>query len=104
MRRLEGPVSARDPGKRRKSKIVNGLAAAAIYHLLVTLSAVPPAQAAPCGITDDGSTIFVPSNYATFVPPAKGASYTEEFGGSSACQIERVTNGHVDVGSSGQGT
>lgn len=46
-----------------------------------------------CGLSDDGSTIVRPSNYSSFTPPALGTSYREEFGGSNACQIFRVTDG-----------
>jgi len=102
-------VLHRNHSKRRKWKIVNGLAAATIYHLLFTLSAASPAQAvtadtdfqARCGAPGvlrcegwDSPSDFVPASggggYATgYYPPGdntqQGIQDTSTFvsGGSS---------------------
>jgi hypothetical protein len=49
---------------------------------------------ATCGLLDDGSTIYTPQNYTTFVPPAKMVTYADP---SFNCTVLRLTDGETDV-------
>jgi hypothetical protein len=53
-----------------------------------------PSQGAPtCGISGDGS-IHIPTDWATFVPPAKGLSYVDPTFG---CTVTRITDASKDI-------
>ncbi len=54
----------------------------------------PPAQGVPaCGISGDTS-IHVPTDWGTFVPPAKGLSYVDPTFG---CTVTRITDASKDI-------
>ena len=46
-----------------------------------------------CGVLDDGSTIYTPQNYTTFVPPTKMGTYNDPVFG---CTVLRLTDGRTD--------
>jgi ASPM-SPD-2-Hydin domain-containing protein/HYDIN/CFA65/VesB family protein len=53
-----------------------------------------PSQGAPtCGVSGDNST-HVPTDWATFVPPAKGLSYVDPTFG---CTVTRITDASKDI-------
>jgi Abnormal spindle-like microcephaly-assoc'd, ASPM-SPD-2-Hydin len=53
-----------------------------------------------CGTATDGVTKYIPTDWATFTPPAKGVSYVDTRGGVPfGCRITRLTNGQTDFGS-----
>ncbi|PYY19515.1 MAG: hypothetical protein DMG62_24550, partial [Acidobacteria bacterium] len=45
-----------------------------------------------CGKQNDG-LVHIPTNWATFVPPAKGQSYTDPAFG---CAVKRLTDSSID--------
>lgn len=52
-----------------------------------------------CGTATDSSTKYIPSDWATFTPPAKGGSYVDTSGGVPfGCRITRLTNAGSDIG------
>jgi hypothetical protein len=57
-----------------------------------------------CGTATDGATKYIPTDWATFTPPAKGGSYIDNSGGVPfGCRITRLTNGQTDFGSTTYG-
>jgi hypothetical protein len=57
-----------------------------------------------CGTATDGVTDYIPTDWATFTPPAKGGSYVDNSGGVPfGCRITRLTNGTTDFGSTAFG-
>jgi hypothetical protein len=53
-----------------------------------------------CGLATDGSTDYIPTDWATFTAPAKGGSYIDNSGGVPfGCRVTRLTNGATDFGS-----
>lgn len=54
------------------------------------------ASGAPtCGLLDDGSSVYAPQNYTTFVPNAKMVPYPDT---SFNCSVVRLTDGQTDFG------
>jgi len=57
-----------------------------------------------CGTATDGVAKYIPTDWATFTPPAKGASYIDNSGGVPfGCRVTRLTNGSTDFGSTTYG-
>jgi len=79
-----------------------------VFFLLIAAILIPTITKAQakvgvpvCGTATDGATDFIPSDWASFTPPAEGGSYIDNSGGVPfGCRITRLTNGATDFSGS----